>query len=231
MKKLSIPDIEDAESRIHSAFKTTRRFDESRPALADNRLSGINQTLIGPTEEEIRLEEERLARLEEERLEAERLEQERIAREEREREIRLAQEQRRGQLNTLKRTKELELAEVNAELPVEERQSLYYWKVSPTNQYQLSKLRISFLKRSKTRLEKELQEIEAEFSNNILLPEQLISKREAKQSELNIVKDGLAKAKNKAHPDSPYYHYYILEARLYQQEVDRLEKDLREEAY
>lgn len=230
-KRMVLPKGGDVEERILGSLPNINRFDEDRPAREENKLAGVNQTLIGPTEEEIRLEEERLARLEEERLEAQRLEQERIAREEEEKRIRLAQEQRREQLNTLKRQKELELAEVNSELPVEERQSLYYWKVSPTNQYQLSKLRISFLRKSKTRLEKELQEIEAEFSNGILLPEQLISKREAKRSELKIAEDGLAKAKNRASPNLPYYSYYILEAQLYQQEVDRLEQDLREEAY
>ncbi len=230
-KRMVLPKGGDVEERILGSLPNINRFDEDRPEREENKLAGVNQTLIGPTEEEIRLEEERLARLEEERLEAQRLEQERIAREEEEKRIRLAQEQRREQLNTLKRQKELELAEVNSELPVEERQSLYYWKVSPTNQYQLSKLRISFLRKSKTRLEKELQEIEAEFSNGILLPEQLISKREAKRSELKIAEDGLAKAKNRASPNLPYYSYYILEAQLYQQEVDRLEQDLREEAY
>jgi len=230
-KRMVLPKGGDVEERILGSLPNINRFDEDRPEREENKLAGVNQTLIGPTEEEIRLEEERLARLEEERLEAQRLEQERIAREEEEKRIRLAQEQRREQLNTLKRQKELELAEVNSELPVEERQSLYYWKVSPTNQYQLSKLRISFLRKSKTRLEKELQKIEAEFSNGILLPEQLISKREAKRSELKIAEDGLAKAKNRASPNLPYYSYYILEAQLYQQEVDRLEQDLREEAY
>jgi len=230
-KRMVLPKGGDVEERILGSLPNINRFDEDRPEREENKLAGVNQALIGPTEEEIRLEEERLARLEQERLEAERLEQERLAREEEEKRIRLAQEQRRGQLNTLKRQKELELAEVNAELPVEERQSLYYWKVSPTNQYQLSKLRISFLRKSKTRLEKELQEIEAEFSNNILFPEQLIAKREAKQSELNIAKDGLAKAKNKLGVTPRYNNYYNLEIRLYQREINRLEKDLREEAY
>jgi conjugal transfer mating pair stabilization protein TraN len=240
MKKLSIPDIEDAESRIHSAFKTTRRFDESRPALADNRLSGINQTLIGPTEEEIRLEEERLARLEEERLEAERLEQERIAREEREREIRLAQEQRRNHLENLKRKKELELEEIKPKLENEnELSSLHLASSSVINAhpsfwtkhkklYKDSMLRASFLKSTKTRLEKELKEIEEEF-NNILLPDHLKQKRETKQVELNIAKAGLEKVRTEF--DHNDYGNSTLKIIYYQREINRLEKDLREEAY
>lgn len=108
MQKVSIPNIEDAESRIHSAFKTTRRFNEERPALTDNKLAGVNQSLIGPTAEEIRLEEERLSRLEVERLEeeriasieAERVETERLAKLEAQRleQKRLAEKQRKAQL-------------------------------------------------------------------------------------------------------------------------------------
>ena len=60
-KKVVMPDIEDVEDRINSAFKTTRRFDEERPAIVENKLAGVNQSLLGPTEEEKRLEEQHLA--------------------------------------------------------------------------------------------------------------------------------------------------------------------------
>jgi conjugal transfer mating pair stabilization protein TraN len=216
--------------------------DENNP---DNKFAGLNQNIQDDSweaQEERRVKAEQLEREHSAKLaqiEAEKqvkAEQERLAKieekkREKERQIKIAQELRRGHLANLKKKKAVEFAEVNNALPVEERQSLYYWKVSPTHHYQLSKLRISFLGRSKARLEKELQEIEAEFSNNILLPEQLVSKRAAKQSELNIAKAGVAKAKNRADKDLPYYQYYILEEQLYQQEVNSLEKELLEEAY
>jgi hypothetical protein len=93
-KKVVMPDIEDVESRINSAFKTTRRFDEERPAIVENKLAGINQSLLGPTEEEKRIEQERLAKLEQERLEAERLERQRLAEIERLRLLRIKEEKR-----------------------------------------------------------------------------------------------------------------------------------------
>jgi len=96
-----VPSGSDVEERILGALPNINRFDESRPASAENKLAGVNQSLIGPTAEEIRLEEERLAKLE-----AERLEQERIARLEVERleEIRL-EKQRLAKLEAEKKEK------------------------------------------------------------------------------------------------------------------------------
>ena len=119
------------------------------------------------------------------------MEQERLAREAEEQRIRLAQDQRMGHLNTLKRQKELELAETERLL---EKERAYHdlhfssWTSggAPNLAYiagqkcKLSKVRQSFLKGRKNRLAKELREIESEFSN-ILLPDQLASKREAKE--------------------------------------------------
>ena len=79
-KKMQLPEIGDVENRVISSIDNIHIFNEDIPDHEDNKFAGINRSLIGPTEEEIRLEEERLAGLEEERLEAERLEQERINR-------------------------------------------------------------------------------------------------------------------------------------------------------
>jgi len=95
-KKVVMPDIEDVEGRINSAFKTTHRFDDARPAIIENKLAGVNQSLLGPTEEEKRQEQERLAKLEQERLEAERLEQKRLAEIERLRLLRIKEEKRKS---------------------------------------------------------------------------------------------------------------------------------------
>ena len=100
-KKVVMPDIEDVESRINSAFKTTRKFDEERSAIIENKFTGVNQSLLGPTEEEKRQEQERLAKLEAEKLERERLaakEEQRLRvlnqkREAKQREIDIAQKQ------------------------------------------------------------------------------------------------------------------------------------------
>ena len=239
-KRMVLPKGGDVEERILSSLPNINRFDEDRPAREENKLAGVNQSLMGKAEEEIRLEEERLARLEQERLEAERLEQERIAREEREREIRLAQEQRRNHLENLKRKKELELEEIKPKLENEnELSSLHLASSSVINAhpsfwtkhkklYKDSMLRASFLKSTKTRLEKELKEIEEEFSN-ILLPDQLKQKREAKQDELNIAKAGLEKVRTEF--DHNDYGNSTLKIIYYQREINRLEQDLREEAY
>ena len=87
-KRMVVPSGGDVEERILGSLSKINGFDEERPASLDNKLAGVNQSLIGPTPEEIRLEEERLAKLE-----AERLEQERIAKLEAERleAIRLAE--------------------------------------------------------------------------------------------------------------------------------------------
>jgi len=238
-KRMVLPKGGDVEERILSSLPNINRFDEDRPAREENKLAGVNQSLIGPTEEEKRQEQERLAKLEQERLEAERLEQERIAREEREREIRLAQEQRKNHLENLKKKKELELEGIKPKLEEENELSSLHLTSSYTNTtpslrtnhqklYKDSMLRASFLKSTKARLEKELEEIEEEFSN-ILLPDQLKQKREAKQVELNIAKAGLEKVRIEF--DHNDYGNSTLKISYYQQEVNRLEKELREEAY
>jgi hypothetical protein len=78
MKKLTIPDFKDVKGRINSAFKTTKKFNKSKPALAENKLAGINQSLIGPTPEEIQQEKARKERVRLAQLEAERLEKVRV---------------------------------------------------------------------------------------------------------------------------------------------------------
>lgn len=217
--------------------------DENNP---DNRFAGLNQNIKDNSweaEEERRIAAEEIRKAETERLaslEADRQAQERIAREEREREVRLAQEQRKSHLKNLKKKKELELAGINPKLEDENELSSHHLASSSvinahpslrTNHQKLYKdsmLRASFLKNSKTRLEKELKEIEEEF-NNILLPEQLKQKREAKQAELNIAKAGLEKAR--AEFDYNDYGNSTSKIVYYQQEINRLEQDLREEAY
>ena len=245
-KKMQLPEIGDVESRVISSIDNIHIFNEEIPDHEDNKFAGINRSLTGPTEEEIRLEEERLARLEEERLEAERLEQERVAREEEERRIRLAKEQRRGQLNTLKRKKELELAETERLLEKERAYHELHYASShagnaPNLQYiaaqkcKLSLVRQKFLKGTKTRLEKEIREIESEFGN-ILLPGQLNSKKEAKESELRFVQSELEKAKaERSHYALWNTGYPLFESKErvqhYQKEEKRLEKELTDGAY
>ena len=245
-KRMVLPKGGDVEERILGSLPNINRFDEDRPEREENKLAGVNQTLIGPTEEEISLEEEQLARLEEERLEAERLEQERLVREAEERRIRLAQDQRRGHLNTLKRQKELELAETERLL---EKEIAYHdlhfsgWISggAPNLAYiagekcKLSKVRQAFLQGTKDRLKKELAEIESEFSN-ILLPDQLASKREVKEMELRYVQSELEKARaDRKHNSLWNTGYPLFESKErvnhYEKEEKRLEKDLREEAY
>ena len=99
----------------------------------------------------------------------------------------------------------------------------------------LSLVRQKFLKGTKNRLAKELREIESEFSN-ILLPDQLASKREAKEVELRYVQSELEKARADRKHNSLWNTGYLLfeskeRVQHYQKEVKRLEKDLREEAY
>ena len=72
-KKMQLPEIGDVEHRVLSSIDNIHIFNEEVPDHEDNKYAGINRSLTGPTEEEIRLEEERQARLEEERLEQERL--------------------------------------------------------------------------------------------------------------------------------------------------------------
>lgn len=251
------PTADDLKNTIEGSLSSINGFDsdldvagsvdsENFDPLNPSNLGGINSNIKDDSweaEEERRIvaeqrEKKRLAKLEQERLEAER--QERIAREDREREIRLAQEQRRNHLENLKRKKELELEEIKPKLENEnELSSLHLASSSVINVhpsfwtkhkklYKDSMLRASFLKSTKTRLEKELKEIEEEFSN-ILLPDQLKQKREAKQDELNIAKVGFEKVRTEF--DHNDYGNSSLKYIYYQREINRLEQDLREEAY
>lgn len=245
-KRMVLPKGGDVEERILGSLPNINRFDEDRPEREENKLAGVNQTLIGPTEEEIRLEEERLARLEEERLEAQRLEQERLAREAEEQRVRLAQDQRRNHLNILKSKKELELTALKKKLEEEYAYgsmnlSASYAGNAPNLQYihsqkyKLSMVRAGFLENTKARLERELAEIESEFSN-ILLPDRLASKREAKEVELRYVQSELEKARaDRKHNFLWNTGYPLFESKErvkhYEKEEKRLEKDLREEAY
>lgn len=212
-------------------------------------LGGINSNIKDDSweaQEERRIaaekrEKERLAKLE-----AERLERERLAREEEELKIRLAQEKRRGHLNKLKSKQQSQLEKTNKELE-KERECWHLHIVSAganappsatyvhVKSYKLAAIRISFLEITKARLEKELIGIESEFKD-ILLPEQISIKKEAKQAELNVAQSELKKAtKERSHHGTwntgfPLWESQIKE-QFWQQEVNRLKKELLEEAY
>lgn len=256
-KKVVMPDIEDVEDRINSAFKTTRRFDEERPAIVENKLAGINQSLLGPTEEEKRIEQERLERERQEELaqieaekqrkaEVERLAKIEAERKEKERLIKLAQDKRISHLNNLKNRKIVDSSEVEKLLEQERAyHNLHYssWTSggAPDLAYiagekcKLSLVRQKFLNGTKTRLEKEIGDIESEFSE-VLLPDQISIKREAKQAELNVVKSELAKANADRKHNSRWNTGFALSesqerVKHYQKEVNRLEQELLEEDY
>jgi conjugal transfer mating pair stabilization protein TraN len=107
MKKVTIPDFKDVKDRINSAFKTTKKFNKSKPALAENRLAGINQSLIGPTPQEIQQEKDRKLKLETERLKQIKLENIRLAEIERQKLV-MIKEQMRQELQYKKRVKKQE---------------------------------------------------------------------------------------------------------------------------
>lgn len=244
-KRMVLPKDGDVEERILGSLPNINRFDEDRPEREENKLAGVNQTLIGPTEEEIRLEEERLAKLEEERREAQRLERERLAKEEEEKRIRLAQEQRRNHLVRLKNKKEQELA--NTLKKVSEYQK--YWEINYkaqielgpfqrkrrnfyTRQMLLNKQKQGFANKDKARLERELSSIESEFEN-ILTPDRLGSKRSVLEKELEFAKSEAVRLQIEVQRDlGEYLNQDNREKLKYTRgEIRRLEQDLREEAY
>lgn len=222
--------------------------DENNP---DNRFAGLNQNIKDDSqeaEEERRIAAEEIRKAETERLaslEADRQEQERIAREEREREVRLAQEQRRNHLLQLKNKKEQNLAETNKKIAESQR----YWEINHKahvklgpfqrksrnfyhRQMHLNNLHERFGKKDKARLEKELNAIESEFEN-ILTPDQLASKRSVLEKELNFAKSEVKRLQLELQRDQgEYRNQENRETLKYtQEEIRRLEKDLREEAY
>ena len=98
-KKMQIPEIGDVESRVQSSITNIHRFNEDMPDHPDNRFSGINKSLTGPTEEEKRQEQ---ARLEQERIEADRIKQ-----------IALEKEKKRKELEKAEAIKQAKIAEEN----------------------------------------------------------------------------------------------------------------------
>ena len=216
---------------------------ESFNPNAPSNLGGINSNIKDDSweaQEERRIaaekrEKERLARLE-----AERLEQERLAREEEERRIRLAKEQRRIHLVRLKDRKQKELSQVKEDMIQTSHDRSYAWSsltLGPFKSYQALNQKFIFLEKDKNRLEKELTAIESEF-NNILSPEQLISKKEAKERELSVVNLEIEKIKRKMQENhggaSPYSVHgleNIQNQNYYQKEKLRLEKEIKEGAY
>ncbi len=220
-------------------------FDINNPS----NLGGINSNIKDDSweaQEERRIAAEKRERERLARLEAERLEQERLAREAEEQRIRLAQDQRRGHLNTLKSQKKSGFSEIEKLL---EKEIAYHdlhfsaWISggAPNLTYiagqkcKLSKVRQVFLKGTKTRLERELAEIESEFSN-ILLPDQLITKKESKEAELSSVQSELEKARSDRSHNSRWNTGFALSeskerVKHYEQEKLRLEKEIRDGAY
>lgn len=80
--RMVVPGGGDVEIRVRDSLPNINRFDKGRPASSENKLAGVNQSLIGPTPEEIRIQEERLAKLELEKVEQElfaKAEEERLA--------------------------------------------------------------------------------------------------------------------------------------------------------
>ena len=49
-KRMVLPKGGDVEERILGSLSNINRFDEDRPEREENKLAGVNQTLIGPTE-------------------------------------------------------------------------------------------------------------------------------------------------------------------------------------
>ena len=115
-KKVVMPDIEDVEDRINSAFKTTRRFNEERPAIVENKLAGVNQSLLGPTEQEKRIEQERLERERQEELAQIEAEKQRKAEAERLAKIEAERQEKLQRINRKKQ--EIALAESKYEQAV-----------------------------------------------------------------------------------------------------------------
>ena len=121
-KRMVVPSGGDVEERILGSLSKINRFDEERPASLDNKLAGVNQSLIGPTPEEIRLEEERLDKLEAERKEKERQIQIAKAQEaKRQEQIKLAEIERKKQIEREKRARKfrIELAPILAKKELE----------------------------------------------------------------------------------------------------------------
>ena len=254
------PTASELQSTIEGSLASINGFDsdlsvassvdsESFDPMNPSNLGGINSNIKDDSweaQEERRITEEKREKERLAKLEAQRLEKERLAREEEERRLRVAKEQRRNHLENLKRQKELELNETEKLLEKERAyHNLHYASSNAGNapnlryialqKCKLSNIRIAFLKGTKTRLERELKEIKTEFGN-ILLPDQISIKREAKQSELNIAKSELEKASaERKHYALWNTGYPLFESRErvkhYQKEVKRLEKDLKDEAY
>ncbi len=251
-KKVVMPDIEDVEDRINSAFKTTRRFDEERPAIVENKLAGVNQSLLGPTEEEKRLEQERLERKRQEELaqieaenqrkaEAERLAKIEAERKEKERLIKLAQDKRKSHLVKLKNRKTTELSKASNEVKRLEKvrdETHYimtdeYKKYNKTNYsdvYRDLVQEVRFAERNKKRLDGEIPAIDSELLNP-LLPEKVETKKRAKERELQSAKNELARIKSEQSKHSYMASSFRVYLRYWGKEVKRLEQELLEEAY
>ena len=240
-KRMVLPKGGDVEERILGSLPNINRFDEDRPEREENKLAGVNQTLIGPTEEEIRLEEERLARLEEERLEAQRLEQERLAREAEERRIRLAQDQRRSHLTRLKSSKTSELSKASSEVTrlERERDNAHHIMMDQYSRSSHSSYgdiyrdlvqHVRFAERDKKRIAEELIDIDKELEHP-LLPEKVERKKQVKERELQFAKSELARIESEQRKHSYMASSFRVYLRYWRGEVKRLEKEIRDGAY
>lgn len=240
------PTTSELKSTIEGSLTSINGFDEDLDVAGSvdsesfdpnalSNLGGINSNIKDDSweaQEERRIaaekrEKERLARVEAERLERERL-------------IRVAKEQRRTHLARLKDRKQKELSKVKEELIQTSHDRSYAWSsltLGPFKSYQALNQKFIFLEKDKNRLEKELAVIESEF-NNILSPEQLISKKEAKERELSLVNLEIERIKRnmkenlgEASPYSVHGLKNIQDQNYYEKEKLRLEKEIREEAY
>lgn len=235
-------DLEELFADILALGKS--KMDKAFPNLNPGEIPPIQKEHMKTTASEKREirrreEEERRLALERERLERERLERERLAKEAREREIRLAQDQRRSHLTQLKRTKTSELAKASSEVTrlARECDNAHHIMMdqysrsshsSYADVYARMRQVVGYAERDKKRIASEITAIEEELPNP-LPPESLTSKKRAKERELQSAKYHLARAEsdqrkypNLNHRDGLWY---------WGKEVKRLEKEIREEAY